>query len=218
MMRRQSDRGMQQRAVETRGSILLAAAEVFDEFGFAGASISKICERGGTTQGAIYFHFASKEGLAREVMLAQPTVIVPRLATEGLQRLVDITLVWSRQLQSSPLLRAGVRLVTEQRSFGLNDIRPYEVWVGIMEEILVTAGERGDLRESVDPRRLAEYLVASCTGVQMYSYVVAGREDLTERATEMWRFLLPGVAAEQVAQLIDASTERADQLEILPVE
>ncbi|MFD0570557.1 TetR family transcriptional regulator [Kitasatospora gansuensis] len=42
----------QERAVKTRAIILRAAAEVFDEFGFSGASISKIMKRAGMTQGA----------------------------------------------------------------------------------------------------------------------------------------------------------------------
>ncbi|MEU0688411.1 ScbR family autoregulator-binding transcription factor [Streptomyces uncialis] len=198
--------------METRRSILLAAAEVFDEHGFVGASISRICERGNTTQGAIYFHFKSKEGLAREVMNAQSSVIMPRLESEGLQRLVDITLLWSRQLQEEPLLRAGVRLTNEQHSFGLNEETPYRSWVTIMGDILETARAQGELVDTAHPGQLAEFMVAACTGLQMYSYVVSGRTDLTTRTVTMWHLVLPGIAPPQVVRRIDAGLERAARL------
>jgi AcrR family transcriptional regulator len=212
MTRRQTTRALQQRAVQTRVSILHAAAEVFDEHGFVGASISKICERGDTTQGAIYFHFKSKEGLAREVMNAQSSVILPRLASEGLQRLVDITLLWSRQLQDDPLLRAGVRLTNEQHTFGLNEESPYRSWAAIMGDTLEAAHAKGELLKTVDPHRIAEFMVAACTGLQMYSYVVCGRTDLTERTVEMWQFMLPGIAVPHVVCDIDTSLARAARL------
>lgn len=212
MVRRQATRVLQQRAVETRVAILRAAAEVFDQHGFVGASISKICDRGGTTQGAIYFHFDSKEDLAREVMNAQPSVIMPRLESDGLQRLVDITLLWSRQLQEDPLLRAGVRLTNEQHTFGLNEETPYREWATIMGDTLEAARERGELLGTVDPQRVAEFVVAGCTGLQMYSNVVCGRTDLTERTVEMWQFLLPGIAVPQLVARIDVSLDRVARL------
>jgi AcrR family transcriptional regulator len=47
----------QERAVQTRESLLRAAAEVFDEYGYSGASINRILKRAGLTAGALYFHF-----------------------------------------------------------------------------------------------------------------------------------------------------------------
>lgn len=55
----------QQRAIRTRRVFLEAAAEVFDEHGYDAATISAILERAGLTRGALYFHFTSKEELAR---------------------------------------------------------------------------------------------------------------------------------------------------------
>jgi AcrR family transcriptional regulator len=204
----------QDRALRTRETILHAAAEVLDEYGFAGSSITKIAERAGSTTGAIYFHFKSKEGLALAVMNAQPGTIVPRLTSEGLQRLVDITLVWCWRLQVDPLLRAGVRLTNEQNSFGVNDATPYRLWAEIMEECLEDARAKGQLRACVDSRRVAEFVVAACTGLQMYSHVVSRRSDLRERVVEMWELLLPGIVVEGCTQAIDMSVEWVKKLEV----
>ncbi|MFJ2826843.1 ScbR family autoregulator-binding transcription factor [Streptomyces sp. NPDC087263] len=198
----------QERAVQTRESLLRAAAEVFDEFGYAGASINRILKRARLTAGALYFHFDSKEDLARAVMNSQPDTIVPRLESRGLQRLVDITLMWAHQLQVDPMLRAGVRLTNEQASFGLQDATPYQEWAEIMSACLRDAHERGELQAGVQPSEVGEFVVEACTGMQMYSAVASGRADLPERTTRMWRLLLPGIAVPSIVARTEVSPER----------
>jgi AcrR family transcriptional regulator len=51
----------QPRAKQTRGDLLAAAARVFAERGFTGATVDDVAEAAGCSKGAYYFHFASKE-------------------------------------------------------------------------------------------------------------------------------------------------------------
>ncbi|MFI1825903.1 ScbR family autoregulator-binding transcription factor [Streptomyces sp. NPDC020412] len=199
----------QERAVRTRAIILRAAAEAFDELGFKGANIREITQRAGITQGAMYFHFKSKEALARAVMTAQPTTVVPHTITTGLQRLVDVTFVWSHRLRQDVLLRAGVRLTGEQHSFDVQDSTPYEEWTEVLAECLREAREAGELAEHVEIESLADFVVSACTGMQMHSQIVCGRRDLTDRAVAMWRHLLPALCAEGSHRAIDISPQRA---------
>jgi AcrR family transcriptional regulator len=202
----------QERAVQTREQLLRAAAEVFDEYGYAGAGINKILQRAGVTAGALYFHFKNKQDLALEVMHAQRTTIEPHVPSTGLQRLVDITLIWSHSLQADPLLRAGVRLTGEQASFGLQDASPYAVWARSFEECLEVARDSGELREHVAPGELAEFVVGACTGMQEYAQVVSKRADLPRRTVNMWKLLLPGIATDRTLGTIENSQERAKSL------
>jgi AcrR family transcriptional regulator len=52
-----------------RRAILAAAAEVFREHGFAGASMSAVCERVGGSKATLYRYFTSKEDLFVTLML-----------------------------------------------------------------------------------------------------------------------------------------------------
>jgi len=52
-----------------RRAILAAAAEVFREHGFAGASVSAVCERVGASKATLYRYFDSKEDLFVTLML-----------------------------------------------------------------------------------------------------------------------------------------------------
>ncbi|MEV7980178.1 ScbR family autoregulator-binding transcription factor [Streptomyces sp. NPDC086519] len=202
----------QDRAIRTRDEIIRAAAEVFDERGYNGASMREIMKRAGVTLGAVYFHFTNKEAIAREVMNGQPDTIVPLLESTGLQRAVDITLAWSRQLQRDPMLRAGVRLAVEQSNLEFRDASSYSAWEKIFEECLTVAQEKGELRENVSPRDVAEFLVGACTGVQLYSDLLYRRSDLPQRTVKMWELLIPGLAVTRTAEQIKVSVRRATAL------
>ncbi|MZD05573.1 TetR family transcriptional regulator [Streptomyces sp. SID5785] len=204
----------QQRAVETRAGILRAAAEVFIEAGYAGAGINRILQRAGATAGSLYFHFGSKEGLARAVMSSQSASVLPFLASEGLQRLVDITLVWAHQLQNDLMLRAGVRLTTEAGILGLGEAdKPYTEWADVMRDCLQTASDLGELQAGVDPLQLAEHVVATCTGMQLFSEAAStDRADLPQRVRRMWQLLLPGIAVPATAVRIDLDPGRGERL------
>src|SRR5207248_2812260 len=56
-------RTQEERRIETRGRLLEAAAELFAEHGIDGASVDAIADAAGRTSGALYGHFASKEGV-----------------------------------------------------------------------------------------------------------------------------------------------------------
>jgi AcrR family transcriptional regulator len=198
----------QERAIQTRAVLLRAAAEVFDEAGYAGASIAKILERAGLTPGAMYFHFKNKEALAEAVATAQSQAVLPFLDSEGLQRVVDTTLVWAKQLQLDPILRAGVRLGVERDAFELHDSATFDAWTSVIAEFFGQASAKGELQAGVDVQELAEYLVSCCTGLQVYSEAASHRADLPERVVRMWRMLLPGVAVPSVVARTDLSHER----------
>jgi AcrR family transcriptional regulator len=187
----------QDRAVKTRETILYAAAEVFDEFGYSGASISKIMERAHVTQGGMYFHFKSKLGLAQAVLAQQQKSVAPPPSSAGLQAVIDLTFFLAEELRRNVLFRASVRLAVEQGDFGMRDDTAYREWVEQLYVLLCEARERGELLRDVDERELANVLVGAYSGTQMFSNVTSGREDLPARLVLMWRYLLPGMATPQ---------------------
>lgn len=61
-------------------AIVRSAATEFARRGFAAASINAILEQSNATKGAMYFHFASKEDLARAVLDEDSSTTVPSSA------------------------------------------------------------------------------------------------------------------------------------------
>ncbi|MBO8185848.1 ScbR family autoregulator-binding transcription factor [Streptomyces spirodelae] len=186
-------RPKQDRAVHTRELILDAAAGVFDENGFAGASINKILSRAGVTAGAMYFHFRSKADLARAVIHTQSSALEIPEQPGGIQQLIDLTMYLTGQFTSNIRFRAGVRLAVEQGESGLQDYTAYRWWISIFERELVAARARGELLPGVDEASFARFVVASYTGTQVMSDIATARTDLAEQVVTMWRYLLPSI-------------------------
>ncbi len=174
--------------------IVRAAAESFEESGYHAASMAKISAKAGVTQGALYFHFKTKQDLAQAVMRAQGTFVQLPTDGKGLRRLLDVNFYLARELQRNVLFRAGVRLAVEQGEFGLQDDSPYQGWVDQFHTILVEAREQGELLPEVDEREFAQVLVGAFSGTQLYSKIATGSVDLLERIASLWRYLLPGIA------------------------
>ena len=189
----------QERAVRTKEAVVTAAAEAFAEAGFLGTSMADIFARAGVTKGALYFHFASKEELATEIVNSEEAeaakLVQDVLAgtTPPLQKVIDITFRWAREIQLNPVVRAGVRLIIEQGTYNNPMPVPYHQWESIVLELLASAQERGELERTVDAKSMAEFIVGAFTGAQIVSQVVSGHDDLILRVERMWQLLLMGM-------------------------
>ncbi|MFI8352289.1 ScbR family autoregulator-binding transcription factor [Streptomyces cyaneofuscatus] len=198
----------QDRAVRTRAALIRAGAEVFGECGFAGASVTKIADRAGLTLGAVYFHFKSKEELARLIVAEQPKLVVPPQPSQGLQHAVDVTLTWAYQLLDDPVLIAGARLVMDQDQFVPPEENSHQQWTQILLKDFQVAERRRELRAGADIQAIARLIVSTCTGAQMHAYMESGRADLPHRVEEMWQVLLPGIAVPSAAKKLEFGEDR----------
>ncbi|MFF4495717.1 ScbR family autoregulator-binding transcription factor [Streptomyces sp. NPDC001546] len=206
----------QQRAEITRQAILDGAASAFDHAGFGGTSLTHVVKHAGVTKGALYFHFPSKESLARTLVEEQFQVSEdePTLEDPGLQTVIDLTHRMASGLRTNVRIRAGIRLVVEFGSFTDPDPSPYNTWIETCRSCLAPAQERGDVRPSVDVHALSTFLVGSFTGIQVTSHVRTGREDLHARVTDLWTYLLPGIVPADRLALFDPTGSPACRAEL----
>lgn len=88
---------------------------MFDRYGY-GASLNDVIAQAGVTKGALYFHFSSKEDLARAVIEQQHALSVhparQRLNDHepGLESVIRLSQSLARQLMDDAIVRAGIRL------------------------------------------------------------------------------------------------------------
>ncbi len=193
---------LQDRARATREAIIAGASAVFEEHGYGSASLAQVSDAAKVTKGALYFHFQSKEDLARAVIEEQHRIVVAeseRILAEHRPALATMILMcraFGLQLVHEPVVRAGIRLTLEATAFGRPVQGPYVDWITVMEQLTDRAKREKQVRSSVDSAAFARYLVASFTGVQMVSGVLTGRADVMQRIEEMWAILLPGIMHE----------------------
>ncbi|KUL47386.1 KsbA [Streptomyces sp. NRRL F-4489] len=184
----------QERAARTRRAVLEAAAHVIGARGYQAATMAEIVERAGVTKGAVYFHFRSKDALARAVIREQAGPFVPPVSASRLQDAIDFTHRVALALRSDPLLQAGTRIAVET-TFSDHPLAPYEVWTDTLTGMFTEAHAHGELLPGVVPERAAELFVSAYMGVQLFSRAATNRADLPERVTALWRHILPGLAS-----------------------
>ncbi|MBB1242014.1 TetR/AcrR family transcriptional regulator [Streptomyces durbertensis] len=198
----------QDRAVRTRRAIVRAAASVFDEYGFEAASVAEILNRASVTKGALYFHFSSKEELARGVLSEQTMNVTVPARDYKAQELVDLTLLVAHGLLHDPVLRAGTRLSLDQGPVDFSDASPFGAWSDLCARLLAEGKERGEVLPHVDPKETGDFVVGCFTGIQAVSRVESGRVDLGRRILAMWKHVLPGIVSPSLLTWIDVGEDR----------
>lgn len=199
----------QQRAEESRRKLLLAAAEVFDERGFALATLAEIHNRAGLTKGALYFHFSSKEELALAVV-AEETSWFEEVDVSGppMQVVIDLSHGFARALLRDVRIRASTRLVLEH-TYTEPDGSSHRAWAERLAELMAQAQQTGDFRPELDPVAVSELIVGSFLGIQTLSQLFTNRADLEARITLLWQALLPGlVPAARLARFAPGGSPR----------
>ncbi|CAC37887.1 ScbR family autoregulator-binding transcription factor [Streptomyces violaceoruber] len=189
----------QERAARTRRALILSAAEVFDQEGFAPASLTMISSRAGVSNGALHFHFANKNAVAEAVqgealsVLRQIAHAWPEGATPSLQSLVDTSHTLAQRLQDDVVLRAGFGLSGDTTWKERADLRRH--WVDWVSSGLTVVALDGALADDVATGDALAVIAATTLGFE-----AMGRTDpqwsTREMFTRLWRLLLPRISAD----------------------
>ncbi|MEU6381135.1 ScbR family autoregulator-binding transcription factor [Streptomyces sp. NPDC046909] len=201
----------QERAARTRQALVQAAAEVFAQDGFVVASLTSISRRAGVSNGALHFHFESKQALARAVedeAAAGLRAVVGSDRPAGgdpLQQLIDATHALMGRLDQDVVVRAGFELCsgTPRREDTVDLRGQWQSWV---EEVLKDAEREGVLAEGVSAADASVAVVAATVGFEQL-----GADDRTWMAAatlvQFWDLLLPRLAsAATLSRLVSSGT------------
>lgn len=191
----------QVRAEVTRASVLLAAADVFLRLGYANAGLNEIIEQSGVTKGALYFHFSSKEDLARGVIdegqqrLAAGVSSVSDGPTPALEALVALSYVAIEAASSDPIVAAMLRLHHEIGDYQGTDGNVAASWQKEFERLVTRAVDEGDMLAEDDASTsvLATFLLGSLLGAQILASATEAFDELPRRMERVWYFILPGL-------------------------
>ncbi|MFJ1967245.1 ScbR family autoregulator-binding transcription factor [Streptomyces sp. NPDC087903] len=188
----------QERALQTRQTVLAAAAEMFAEHGYPAVTVMHVAERAEMTKGAVYFHFANKEALAQAVVeefyRRLPVIVAPALGKKGLDPLRAVAEVMNRTalaFRDDVVIQAGARLQIERSYIGAELPPPYTAFQAMIEELLTRAEVEGALQCRVSPEGYARVLVSAFFGAQHISWVQCDRNDIEDRVREIVEAVLP---------------------------
>jgi AcrR family transcriptional regulator len=193
----------QERARRTRAAIIKSAAVEFGKSGYAAASLNRILEGSRATKGAMYFHFDSKEDLARAVLetaVERYQVCADRWLArtdlgplDVLHGMVDEIAL---RLEHDTIVQAEHRLVIEpdfHRDAGNGGGRITGRATRILAVRAITAGQ---LRADADPDRFTRTLTAALAGQRYLVDPIAtgAAADLRGRFTEVLEVIIEAMA------------------------
>lgn len=148
----------------TRQALIEAGRALVIAQGFDAPSLDKICKRAGYTRGAFYVHFEDREDFlaaVAESILADYTAIIVRTAPgsgdleRSIRQFVASVGSVGEDARLSVLLDGCTRSETVRR-------RTIAVLTAAVE--LLQSVAEGEVREDLDPRAVAELLVAAVFG------------------------------------------------------
>lgn len=169
------------KAQETKARIIEKAADLFNQQGYAGSSISDIMRVTGLQKGGIYNHFHSKDELALEAFDFAVNCVQEEFmgALKGkrhaVDRLIAILSVYERMFDDPPIQGGCPILNTAVES---DDTHPtlreraqlaMDAWRILIQRIVDKGIIRGELHSTVDADTVATILIATIEGAVMLS-------------------------------------------------
>lgn len=190
---------MQARSEMTRRRLIKAGAQMFNQNGYVSATLGQIAEVAGMTKGALYFHFASKDGLADAVQEEGHDVLRAFVRRQRhahvppVQALIDLThwLAWT--LHDDPVVRATFRISHEstRRRPPVTDF--HQAWIAEVLRLIDRARDAGDLRDHTVAEGPKTLLSAALCGIGVLSGNGTSYPQLRDRIGALWDCLLPAL-------------------------
>jgi TetR/AcrR family transcriptional repressor of nem operon len=186
---------------QTRENIIRQAAALFNQQGFAGASMSDIMQATGLQKGGIYRHFESKEALALEAFDYAVQQMAGRFTDtlEGREHAVDrlhgVVDVFARLHDDPPVPGGCPMLNTAVESDDGNPAlraRARTAMDGLRTLVRQTVRKgipRGEVRADVDGDELASLLIATLEGGGALSRLYGEGVHLRRAAGAMRKYL-----------------------------
>lgn len=168
-------------SVDRRSAILAAAQKIFDERGFAEATIDDVAHKAGIAKGSVYNYFASKHDLFRNVyfaalaeqdaQMAQQIVDLPISATEKIKLMLDdwfSKLSYHKQI-GGLILEFWATAARQQREgevasdFG----EMFGRWRNLLIPIIAEGARAGEFQLQFEPAVAARLIIAIGYGITL---------------------------------------------------
>lgn len=173
------------RSPEARQRVVNAAIDTLKEVGYAGASARAIAERGGFSQGVVFYYFGS----VRDLLLAaldetsERRMAAYRDAMEGVTRLDEMVDVAARVYRED-LDEGHIKVLSEVIAATSTEpdlrgavMERIEPWIRLTEETLARVLGGSPLEAVVPARQVAFAVVALYLGIELLTHLSGDRSD-----------------------------------------
>ncbi len=175
----------------TREKILEVARELFNSKGFNATTISDLVSATGMQKGSLYFHFAGKDAIAREVLSEATAELMVFLskALDGENPGACIDNFFQCALKKH--LGAGFvgGCIFGNTALEMSDCNPefagtidavFDEWINRVEVVVAAAQKSGQIRTDISSEALAKHIIATIEGGIMMSRLKKDQRPMKE--------------------------------------
>ena len=202
---------LQARAEATRRRILESAVDLFDELGYGETGLADVLQRAGVSKGAFYYHFDSKEAVARAIIedyRARNTATVrdhSDFSAPLLDQIIAATFISAALIRNDKSARIGNQLLQAQSQISSGASKIYAEWTADFIESFAKGLEALGFRDGDDATEMAEAIWVGVLGCHLLSSAL--NDDPYARLHRAWRAVLrrtlPEDAMDHYSDLLD---------------
>ncbi|UWZ86790.1 TetR/AcrR family transcriptional regulator [Occallatibacter riparius] len=184
---------------ETRQKIIELAAPLFNQLGYAGCSMQDIMAATGLEKGGLYRHFSSKEELAEEAFRYSVSRVM-NLRWDGVDEVEgaveQVQFMVRRFVEVRSTIPGGCPVMNT--AIEADDGNPVlrklarealQQWKQKIATIVEAGIERKEIKADVEPRRIANSVIAALEGAQMISRLEGSSEAMHDAKAMLDTFL-----------------------------
>jgi AcrR family transcriptional regulator len=186
---------MQQRSEETRAKIMEAAIKLFSKRGYNKASVDEICEEAGTSKGAFYHHFKSKQALFLALLDGWLQFVDNAIETTKdktvpetfMQMTEAFPYIFETADENLPMFLEFWLQASRDKKIWEAGIAPYRRYHKYFTSLIKKGVEEGSFVE-VDPELASRMIVSTAMGLLLQSLLDpkgAGWEKVARESTNM---------------------------------
>jgi AcrR family transcriptional regulator len=189
------------KAEDTKARIIQQAADLFNQKGYAGSSMSDIMQATGLKKGGIYNHFASKDELAIAAFDFAVSQVSQRYAraTKGkrgaiarLKAIIQVFVTAPDEVSlkgGCPLLNTAVESDDTHPVLRERTQQAMYRWRNLIHQVVNQGIETREIRASVNPDEVATVLIATLEGALMMTRLYGDRIHLQRAQTHLDQYV-----------------------------
>ena len=192
---------LQARAEATRRKIIETAIELFSELGYGETGLADVLQRAGVSKGAFYYHFDSKEAVAKAIIdefdnraaISVQENFDPNAPT--LEGIIRSTFAVQALMHRDATVQVGQMLSQALNQVSSAGSKVYSGWTERFVEMVNAVAKAGGIRAGIDLLDVAEAIWAGVLGSHLVS--AARGDDPYTRLARSWRVLVISIAPEE---------------------
>jgi AcrR family transcriptional regulator len=185
---------------ETRENILEVASKIFGKYGYKRTTIDEIARSANKAKGSVYYYFASKEDLFKEVVGKELNVLKVELSKiadgkeDPVTKLLNYLVIRMRLISSAVNYRETLKTnILNQLDFVEDVKNEFYRYEAVLLSRILKEGVENNVFKPIDYKMASEVLIMVTKGLEMPFFLQNKYKEMETRSEELFNILMTGM-------------------------